>query len=388
MSASALSLYETAPMVGFAESHSAQYFASVNLGYDTNPRGMTQKSQQKGRAYVNAAVSATYAEVESVNQLTYIARLGGTRYLGSAPAQAPSRKYYGDCSADVSLSHAFSSMSRYTGRLHVSYMPEPGYDNGFSSAGMMGDTLSWSFDNTYSQAFDMRWSWNVGCNVSGTHYMEKTYAYDDRQYYSVSAGLNYRASDRLTYISSISYRWEERTHGESSQSAFATVGFQYALDPVSSMSFSCGAQCKLMDGDTTYNPTMNVGYRRRVSDGLSLNSYISYSDENINNYNSSTGSSYRSCGSWRAGAYGTYVLSPDVSFVFGAQLMQTNYRKNTGGGRDSERFSVKPSLVMNYNFTAKLQGSIGAEYTYYTYKSGDEAEYDRWRVWTGLTYRF
>lgn len=388
MSASALSLYETAPMVGFAESHSAEYFASVNLGYDTNPQGSTQKTQQKGRAYVNAAVSATYAEAESVNQLTYIARLGGTRYLGSAPARSTSRKYYGDCSADVSLTHAFSSMSRYTGRLHVSYMPEPGYDNGFSSAGMMGDTLSWSFDNTYSQAFDMRWSWNVGCNVSGTHYTEKTYVYDDRQYYSLSAGLNYRASDRLTYFSSISHRWEERTHGESSRSAFASVGFQYALDPVSSMSLSVGAQCKSMDGDTTYNPTLNVGYRRRVSDGLSLNSYISYSDENINNYNRSTGSSYRSCGSWRAGAYGTYVLSPDVSFVFGAQLMQTNYRKNTGGGRDSERFSVKPSLVMNYNFTAKLQGSIGAEYTYYTYKSGDEAEYDRWRVWTGLTYRF
>lgn len=384
--ASALSLYETAPKVGFAESHSAEYFATVNFGYDTNPQGTTNKSARKGGCYVNASLSTTFADVESVNDLVYNIRLGGTRYLGNATANG--RKYYGDCDADITYTHAFSAMSRYTGRLHVSYMPEPGYDNGFSSAGMTGDTLSWSFDNTYSQAIDMRWSWNVGFNVSGTHYTEKAYSYDDRQYYSVSAGLNYRASDRMTYTSSISHRFEERQHGASSQSTFASVGFQYALDPVSTLSASVGAQCKHMEGDTNVNPTLNVGYRRRVTDGLSLNSYISYSDENVNSYNSVNQSSYRSCGSWRAGLYGTYVLSPDVSFVFGAQAMHTSYKKNTYGSEDAERFTIKPSVVMNYNFTSSLRGSIGAEYTYYTYECGEDAMYNRWRVWTGLTYRF
>lgn len=386
-SASALSLYETAPMVGFAESQAAQYFASVNFGYDTNPQGTTNKKAKHEGCYVNASLSSTFADIESVDKLTYTVRLGATRYLGNA-TDGGGQKYYGDCSADVTYSHAFSSMSRYTGRLHVSYMPEPGYDNGFSSAGMMGDTISWSLDNTYSQAIDMRWSWNVGFNVSGTHYTETSYRDDDRQYYSASAGLNYRASDRLTYTSSVSYRWEERTHGESSESAFANVGFQYALDPVSTMSASFGVQCKMMSDDVTANPTLNLGYRRRVTDGLSLNAYASYSDENINNYNSAYRSSYRSCGSWRTGMYGTYVLSPDVSFVFGAQAMYTYYTKNTGNLADAKRFSVKPSLTMNYNFTPKLQGSIGAEYTYYTYKCGDDAMYNRWRVWTGVTYRF
>lgn len=386
-SASALSLYETAPMVGFAESQTARYFASVKFGYDTNPQGTTNKKNRHAGSYVNASVSSTFADVESVNQLTYNVRLGGTRYLGNA-TEGNGRKYFGDCSADVTYSHAFSAMSRYSGSLHVSYMPEPGYDNGFSSAGMMGDTLSWSFDNTYSQAIDMRWSWNVGFNVSGTHYTESSYRYDDRQYYSVSAGLNYRASDRLTYTSSLSYRWEERTYGSSSNSGFANVGFQYGLDPVSTMSASIGVQCKMMSGDTTANPTLNLGYRRRVTDGLSLNAYASYSDENVNNYNSVSRSSYRSSGSWRVGMYGTYVLSPDVSFVFGAQGMFSSYTKNTAGQADAERFSLKPSLTMNYNFTRNVQGSIGAEYTYYTYKCGDDAMYNRWRVWTGLTYSF
>lgn len=383
-SASALSLYETAPMVGLPESHAAQYFATVNVGYDTNPRGTTNKQKEKASSYVNASVSTTFSERESVDQLTYNVRLGASRYLGNTP---DGKKYYGDCNADVTYSHAFSSMSRYTGRLHVSYLPEPGYDNGMSSAGMMGDTLSWSIDNTYSQAIDERWSWHVGFNVSGTKYEESTYAYDDRQYYSCSAGLNYRASDRLTYTSSLSYRLDERTHGSQSRNAFASVGIQYAIDPVSSFSATVGAQCKMMGGRTTGNPTLNLGYRRRVTDGLSLNSYVSYSDENTSNYDSLSSSSYRSCGAWRAGLYGSYVLSPVVSFNFGAQANYTKYAKGKGMD-DAERASVKPSVTMNYNFTTDLQGSVGAEYTYYTYKRGEKTSYDRWRVWTGLSYRF
>lgn len=386
-SASALSLYETAPMVGFVDSQSAQYFASVKFGYDSNPQGSTDKKTRTDGCYVNASLSTTFADVESRNKLTYNVRLGGTRYLGSA-TDGSHREYYGDCAADVMYMHAFSAATRYTGRLHVSYMPEPGYDNGFSSAGMMGDTLSWSFDNTISHAIDMRWSWNAGFNVSGTHYMESFYRYDDRQYYSASFGLNYRASDRLTYTSSVSYRGELRSHGDNSQSVFGNVGFQYALDPVSTLSASVGAQIKMMDSNNTANPTINIGYRRRVTDGLSMNAYVSYSDENVNNYNHSSRSSYRSCGTWRAGLYGTYVLSPDVSFVFGSQAMYTSYEKSNRGDADAERFSIKPSLSMNYNFTPRLQGQIGAEYTYYTYKRDGESMYNRWRVWTGLTYRF
>lgn len=383
-SASALSLYETAPKVGLDESHKAEYFAAVNCGYDTNPSGTTDKDKKKAGEYVNASVSTSFSDVESVDRLTYAVRLGATRYFGNSLG---GKKYFGDCNADVTYSHAFSSMSRYTGRLHVSYLPEPGYDNGFSSAGMMGDTLSWSVDNTYSQAIDERWSWNVGFNVSGTKYEEKTYANDDRQYYSCSAGLNYRASDRLTYTSSVSYRLDERTHGAQSRNAFASVGIQYAIDPVSSFSASVGAQCKMMSGRTTGNPTLNLGYRRRVTDGLSLNSYVSYADENTSNYDSLSNSSYRSCGAWRAGLYGTYVLSPVVSFVFGTQATYTKYAKGDKL-QDAERLSIKPSVTMNYNFTADLQGSVGTEYTYYSYKRGDKSSYNRWRVWTGLSYRF
>lgn len=368
-------------------SQNARYFVSMRGGFDTNPQGTTDKKEKKSGCFVNAALSSTFADMESTDRLRYTARLGGTRYLGTSSA---GRRYFGDCSVDASMVHAFSAMSRYSGSLHVSYMPEPGYDNGYSSAGMQGDTFSWNFDNVYSEAIDARWSWNVGFNLSGTQYEKNTYSNDDRQYYSVSAGLNYRESDRLTYISSVSYRDEARSHGMESQSAFCSAGAQYALDSVSSATVSVGAQCKMMDGRSTMNPTLDLGYRRRVSDGLSMNAYIKYSDENVDNYNSSSNSSYRSCATWRAGAYGAYTLSPDVSFVFQMQVMETLYRKPTGPKlRSASRYTVKPTLSMNYNFTPSVSGTLSAEYTYYHYERGGKASmYTRWQYSAGISYNF
>lgn len=384
---SAFSLYDTAPMVGVPESQSARYTVSMRGGYDTNPQGTTNKKNKKSGCFANASVGTTFADVESVDQLRYSIRLGGTRYFDT---NVGGREYYGDCSVDVAFVHAFSAMSRYSGRLHVSYMPEPGYDNGFSSAGMQGDTLSWSFDNSYAEALDARWSWNVSASLSGTMYEEKSYSYDDRQYYNAGLGLNYRESDRLTYTSSVSCREEARTHGMASQSAFGMLGVHYALDSVSGLTVDVGAQGKRMATRYTANPTLNLGYRRRVSDGLSLNWYVKYSDENVDNYRKSSKSSYRTCATWRTGAYGTYVLSPDVSYVFRMQLMQTDYRKSTKSSeKNASRYTVKPSVTMNYHFTPDVMGMVTAEYTFYHYERGDKSSmYNRWQFSTGLSYRF
>lgn len=386
--ASAFSLYDTAPMVGVQDSQAFKSSFSLNGGYDTNPYGTTNKQRNDSSAYVNASLNASYADVESVNSLSYNARLGGSHYLGTQ--NKGGQKYYGDCSLTASMSHAFSMQSRYSGNLHVSYMPEPGYDNGFSSAGMQGDTLSWSQSNHYSEAIDARWSWNLGLNLSGTKYEEHVYSYDDRQYYSASFGVNYRESDRLTYTSSFSYRDELRSTGMDSQSMFGSLGTQYALDPVSSASVSVGAQAKFMGGNNTMNPTLDLGYRRRVSDGLSMNAYVKYSDENVDNYNASSQGSYRSSVAWRAGAYGTYVLSPDVTFTFTMQAMQTQYRKPTNTKtKTATRYTLNPSVSMQYRFTPSVTGTLAARYTYYHYSRGGEVSlYARVQYSAGLIYNF
>lgn len=384
--ASAFSLYDTAPAVGLQESQAARYFASISAGYDTNPSG-NGRSSGNGATFVKAALSTTYADVESIDKLSYSARLGGTRYLGGAAAN--NQVYSADCGMDISLTHAFSAMSRYTGTASLSYQPEPGYDNGITSQGLRGDTFTWTLNNSYASAFDSRWSWNISANYSGTQYEQKTNRTDDRQYLSASAGLNYKESELLTYTSTISFREEQRAYGMNSRSGFAMVGFQRALDPVSSVSFSAGTQLKLMDGDSNLYPTFDAGYRRRVSDGLSLNAYVKYSNENVDNYRSDSRSSYKNSPTWRTGVYGTYVLSPDVSFTMRMQLMYTSYSHSTvQGAPNYNRYSYTPALSMNYNFSPVVQGSISAEYSRYINQRDAYSSYNRWQFSTRLSYRF
>lgn len=389
-SASAFSLYDTAPAVGLQESQAARYSASIGVGYDTNPSGSQRNAgqkKQKGSALVNASLSTSYADVESVDKLSYRANLGGTRYLGGSGVNG--LVYSANCGANVALTHAFDAMSRYSANLSLSYRPEPGYDNGISSHGLQGDSFTWSFNNSYSSAIDARWSWNAGANTSGTLYEQKANRTDDRQYLSANTGLNYKASELLTYTSSLSYRYESRTYGMDSRSAFANVGISRALDPVSAATFTVGSQVKFMGDETNLYPTLNIGYRRRVSDGLSMNSYLSYSNENIDNYNRRSGSSYKNCPAWRLGAYGTYVLSPDVSFTLNAQFMHTSYSHCTNGTLpNSERYSYSSAASMNYNFSPDVQGRISVEYSHYYDTRAGQSEYNRWQFHTGLSYRF
>lgn len=386
--ASAFSLYDTAPAVGIQESQSAQYFASLGTGYDTNPSGTGSKNRNNGgSSFVKASLSTTYADIESVDKLSYSARLGGTRYLGGTSVN--NTVYSADCGMDISLTHSFSAMSRYTGKVTLSYQPEPGYDNGITSQGQRGDTFTWTLNNAYSSALDSRWSWNISTNYSGTQYEQKETRVDDRQYLSTNAGLNYKDSELLTYTSTISFREELRAYGMDSRSGFAMVGFQRALDPVSSFSFSTGTQLKLMGGDKRLHPTFDAGYRRRVSDGLSLNAYLKYSNENVDNYSRAAQASYKDSPAWRAGAYGTYVLSPDVSFTFRMQVMHTSYSHSSKPtAPDYTRSSYSPAVTMSYNFSPDVQGSLTVEYSKHHDRRDKINSYDRWQYMANLSYRF
>ncbi|MGN0867980.1 MAG: hypothetical protein ACI4O9_00440 [Akkermansia sp.] len=386
--ASALSLYDAAPMVGLPQSSAAHYSFSSCVGYDTNPQATTNKSGQSESMYVSANVSTRYAEYESVDRLSYSARLGGTRYFGSQGA-GDGKRYYADCSLVASLSHAFSAMSRYIGSVRVTYTPEPSYDDAMSRQSRSGDTLSWNVDNVYHQAIDSRWSWNVSGSYSGTEYSGDSGRYDNRQYLSGGGGLHYRDSDLLTYTSSVSYREEMREYGLNSRSVFASVGFQRALDPTASCSLSLGVQGKMIGGDIQTSPTLHAGYRRVVTEGFSVNWYLAFSNENIDSYDSYSTGSYRDCASWRSGATASYTLSPDVQFTFGFQAMLTKYSDATNHSlRDATKYTITPNVGMNYRFSTHLVGNIGTDYTYYRYDRERRSSYTRVRVYSGLTYDF
>lgn len=383
VNAGAISLYDTAPSVGLPESHAATYNAYARLGYDTNMN--SSSVDEKASAYVNAGFGASFADYESVDKISYKFNLGATRYLEESDTSG--QEMYADCGLSASLVHAFSSRSTYTASLSVSYSPEPDYASGISASRRQGDCLNWTFNNAYSQSIDSRWSWNVSAGYSGNLYSETEYQSDNRQYIRGSAGMSYRASELLSYNASLSFSYDMREEGYNSDNLTASVGFSRSLDPVSSCSGSIGLQSKQVNGEMILTPNLNLGYNRRVAEGLSVNSYVTLSNENVDTYRG-VGANYLSDVTWRVGASCSYTLSPDVSFSFGISLMSSSYSKGTGRLQDETNTTINPTLGMNYRFSADLSGSILYQYTWYDTDRRGSDGYTRHNISTGLTYSF
>lgn len=389
----ALSLYEMAPAIGLPESHVAKYHTSVRYGYDTNVRGQNGRNKS-GSSYVNAGLGGSYSDFESIDKISYNAHLGATYYLQSRGYGAR-EKWRADSSLSGTFSHAFSAMSRYNANLSLSYRPEPEYSNGISSQGRTGDCFTWNFNNSYNEAIDSRWSWNINGGYSGTKYsssgMKKTHSWNDnREYITASAGLSYRESDLTSYTLSFSGRDELRSYGENSTSYTASLGYNRSLTPTSSMHVTGGVQCKIMDGDQQFSPTFSAGYNRTVTEGLSVRTYTHFSNENIDSYRGA-GRNYKNVYTWRTGIGGSYRFTPDVSFNFDASYMNTTSTGSTNHSLPSEkRNSYRLSTGMSYVFTEHLTGNINVNYAMYengkTY--GKNSSYDRIDVSTGFSYSF
>ncbi len=384
-SASAISLYDTAPMVGLPESHTAKYSMYARVGYDSNMD--TQHSDETGSAFVKAGLSASFADYESVDKISYRFNLGMTHYFTNEDYRKGSgKKDFADMGLTGTIVHAFNSRSTYSAALNLSYSPEPDYASGISAARRQGECFNWSFNNSYNQAIDSRWSWNINAGYSGVLYSETEYQSDDRQYWTAGAGLVYRASELLSYNIRFSYKNDQRDYGYNSDNMTLMVGFDRAIDPVSSCSVSVGVQEKFIRNKEIMSPNIRLGYNRKAAEGFSVNSYAVLSNENVDTYRGGN-HNYLSDLTWRVGVDGVYTLSPDVSFTFGISVMWAEYSEGTFGMEDETNVSYRPHVGMNYRFTENLMGNINYEYTFYD-ADREKGDYTRHVISTGLTYTF
>lgn len=388
-SASAISLYDTAPMVGLPESHAAQYSVYGRVGYDSNMNALG--TNEEGSAFVNAGLSASFADYESVDKISYRFNLGATHYLSSGEGNiggASGKKTYMDMGLTGTLVHAFNSRSSYSAALNVSYSPEPDYATGISAARRQGECFNWSFNNSYNQSIDARWSWNVSAGYSGILYSETEYQTDDRQYFTVGAGLNYRASELVSYNIRFTYKNDQRDYGYNSDNMTLMFGYDQAIDPVSSFSASVGVQQKFVHNKSILSPNVRLGYNRKASEGFSVNSYLMLSNENVDTYRGAN-LNYLSDMTVRIGVDGVYTLSPDVSFTFGLSVLYSQYADGTAGMEDETNVTYSPKIGMRYRFSENLTGDIRYEYTIYNAdKRRRNSDYTRHIISTGLSYTF
>lgn len=385
---SAFSLYDAAPAVGLPESYKVKYSASVRAGYDSNVGWYM--NDEDASTFVNATVSAKYADMESVNKISYDLRLGASHYF-DLEKDNNLTETRGDCSLKASMVHAFNNEESLSSALNVTYSPQAEYANGISPIYSSGDMLTTSITNVYTHALDSRWSYNISCSFQSVSYVEAVEQVDDRYYLDGAVGLSYRESSLMTYTGRVSYRRELREYGNDTDLVTATVGFQRSLDPFSSCGMQVGVSARFFSDETIASPYVNLSYRRKLTEGLSMRAYTSYSNENVGTYQSAYYSSYRSNLSWRSGMQGEYALSPDVTYKFGASLICQFYRDGEGNlkGRDYDRLMYQVNAGMRYFFSKELVGDIDASYAWFQNDhSNGTSDANRWMVSAGLTYNF
>lgn len=381
----AFSLYDSAPMVGLPESYNVKYSASLGVGYDSNVDWATRN--EDASPYVSASVSARYADMESVNKLSYNVRLGIRQYTGldSGTSTAETR---GDCKLGFSMVHAFDSANSFSSSLNATYSPQPDYADGYSPAYCRGDMLTVSQSNVFTHALDSRWSLNGSLSFQMIRYSEASEQNDDRYYIMGGVGAHYRESSIMTYKVNLSYNRELRTVGLDSDRYVVSVGFQRALDPFSSCGADAGMAARVFSQKTTFSPCANFSYRRKLSEGLNARVYVSYADENSGSYMASQ--TYLENRTLRFGSHFDYVLSPDVTYTFGAAYIVTHRSDATRGARNYDCDRYELSAGMDYAFTQQLRGYVKASYSVLTqqYEGAAELSPKRWNVSTGVTYNF
>ncbi len=381
----AYSLYDSAPMIGVADSYDVEYSANLNFGFDSNVNWESENEDDS--PFVNASVSARYADMESVNKLSYMVQLGFTHYLDLEKGSSHSETR-GDCKLTASMVHAFTSSDVLSSSLYVTYTPQADYAFGYAPTYSVGDMLNVSFANVYSHAIDSRWSLTASASFSSITYSESIERNDNRYYIEFGGGVRYRESAIMTYRADARYTRELREEGFDSDRYTLTVGFQRALDPFSSCGGDIGVQMRAYSEDTFVSPYVNFSYRRKLSEGLNAQVFVRYSDENSGTADNNR--VYLTNKTWRIGSTFSYILSPDVTYHLGANFIMSDYADERfgGSGYTSDRYEV--SLGMSYAFTQQLRGNISGSYTIISrdYRDRDEDDVSRWTVSAGATYAF
>ena len=382
------SLYDAAPAIGLPESHKMEYSASIKVGYDSNVNWAIEDEDDS--PFVNASVGARYADMESVNKLSYDLKLGFTHYL-DLEKENNVAETRGDCRLTAGMMHAFSSATVLSSSLYVSYSPQPDYAFGYSPTYSIGDMLNTSFSNVLSHALDSRWSLTGSVSFQSVTYTESTERGDNRYYIEAGVGARYRESALMTYKTDVRYTRELREEGLDSDKLAMTVGFQRALDPFSSCGGDVGVQVRMYSEDSFVSPYFNFSYRRKLSEGLNAQLFVRYSDENTGSAGSYLGrQTYMSNDTLRVGARLNYILSPDVTYYSSVNFIICDYGEAIGGATEYTTSRYEFSLGMSYAFTQQLRGNLSGSYSILArdYETRDVDDATRWTVSAGVTYKF
>lgn len=366
-SASAQGLLNVAPTSGVSDSIPLTWDAGVEGGWDSNVNNTND--DRIDSPYVGGRLGVEYANVTERTSVA-LGVSGGVFYYFD---QAPNREdtLY-NARVNFSFSHAVSERLTISNRTYFAYEFEPDY--------VIGESLS-RRDDQYTYAyttFNIGYSLTervhstTGLTVSGIDYDEAVAATsEDRIKYGVSQNFRYAVHENLGW--NATYRWDltDYDNGAETQSHFALLGFDYALDENTDIVARIGAQFRLSDeyGDKTA-PYFEGAYTRDISEAVTFNwlHRLGYEDSELS---LATTSRY----TYRTSATLKRVLTEKVTTNGGLVYSYADF--DGAAGRKDHLFSARVGL--NYALTQAL--SLGANYSFNMVDSDQSfRDYDRHRV--------
>ena len=372
-----------------------QWVAGVFVGYDDNasPSGTELPGVSKSdTGYVAANLQVNYANVDPQTSLDAWGRVGGLYYFEPVDRGGDTEDFSWDLGAGLNITHRVSERLRLRSRNDVVYQTEPDYTSGIGSPTNVGQYFRYSSDNSVGYSWTERFATVTGVRFNGVIYEDIS----GRDYHEVLLynQFRYRLSPSTVLTASYRYGHTDNEAGRNTDNHYVLVGAEHRFSPTTVGVIRAGAS--FQEGENSNSAPYVEGTLRVITnEQFSFRGFVRYGYEDRG-----TGVSYSNGGgpfvrafydettTLRVGTQANYVLSPDVSFFGGVNIVFT-MRDDLQGGSDAGARSSLDDEVFNFDIggSYRMMDNVFLNGGYsYTNSSSDarSREYDRNRFNLGV----
>lgn len=389
--ASAQGLYSIAPNDDeAADSLPLTYVVGASIGYDDNPNPLFG-GDDEGSFYASAFVQANWSSVTPQTTWDVFARLGVRYYFDDFDTPNSDQENF-DARLGVNFTHRFNERLRFSSRNFVAYEIDPDYDYGLVGGRRAGDYFRYSSENSVGYRWSDRLGTQTGVNFSGVQYQDL----DDSDYNSVTFrhSFRYRVSPATVVTAGYRYGIVDSDNGGETTSHYLVGGIEHRISPVSAIVARAGIQITDPEnGDSRTRPFVEAALRSKLTEQLSSNVFVRYSNEGFNRgLTDGDGDRFlfEQTQTFRLGARLNYALNSRVSIFSGASLIYTDYEDvidGPVGGDEGNEGVLNLNIGGSYQLTDNLY--LTGSYNYTTSFSDFEGrDYDRNRVQVGVQATF
>ncbi len=390
-------LYSIAPNDDEAgDSLPLTYIVGVSVGFDDNPNPLFGTDGEDESGFVDGFVQANWTSVAPQTTWDVFARLGARYYFDDFDDNRADQESF-NARLGINFTHRFSERLRFSSRNLLAYEQEPDFDFGAANGVRAGDYFRYSTDNSIGYRWSDRLGTQTGVSFSGVTYDEL----DDSDFTQLTFrhDFRYRVSPATVVTAGYRYGIVDNDTGSDSDSHFLVGGVEHRISPVSAVVLRAGVQfTDPDDGSSRTRPFVEGTLRTRLTEQLSANVFVRYSNEGFNRgltvEDPATGGFQRfvfeQSQTLRVGSRLNYVVNSQVSLFGGVSFIYTDYddpSEETPFAEEGDESILHINAGASYRLTDNLY--LTGSYNFTTaFSDFDGREYDRNRYQLGIQATF